>query len=64
MDNEKFRLEIKLGNSAMRDPEDVAIALELAAERIRKGVCYGQTVSMLDRNGSTVGSFTWPKAGY
>jgi hypothetical protein len=47
-----FKLEISMGNDAMQDLNDVAAALEHLA---RHG--FGESGSIKDANGNTVGTF-------
>ena len=49
-----FTLTIRLGNDAMKTPEDVGIALEYIAQRLCKGEEQG---TILDDNGNKVGEF-------
>lgn len=53
----RFKLEIKLGNAAMLDPNDVAAALTEVAESLRdRGFGYLEG-AIRDENGNVVGSW-------
>lgn len=51
----KFTLTIKTGNDAMETPGDVAAALRKVADRIGCPWLPGDTGTILDANGNTVG---------
>jgi molybdopterin synthase catalytic subunit len=51
-----FTLTIKLGNDAMQTPQDVAEALESAAERLMGALEFFHG-KLHDENGNTVGTF-------
>lgn len=49
-----FKLEIVLGNAAMRSPDDLAAALVDVSHRVREG----RTVGIIhDQNGNFIGAF-------
>jgi hypothetical protein len=50
-----FKLEIQLGNAAMRSSEDVAAALRAVSEKVDAGDTAG---IVRDANGNTVGRWT------
>ena len=55
MEPETFTLFIKLGNDAMRTPEDVAAALEIVTAQVREECC--QQRGIYDLNGNRVGDW-------
>ena len=54
-----FKLEIQLGNDAMRTPANVSAALKEVCHRMPKGAEAG---IIRDVNGNTVGSWEFVKA--
>lgn len=54
MDYENFKLEIELGNAAMKSPDDVARALRRIADRLEAGAEGGK---VMDSNGNSVGKW-------
>lgn len=53
-----FSLEIRLGNAAMRTPEDVADALRRTADRL-EGAQECLRAEIRDLNGNVVGSWSY-----
>lgn len=54
-----FRLEIKIGNAAMKEVGDLAEALRKLADRVDEGNVNGV---IRDENGNTVGGFRLDQA--
>lgn len=57
--NGMFQVDIKLGNDAMRNGEDIAQALERIARYVRQGIVANSAVNACDKNGNQVGLFIW-----
>lgn len=54
---QEFRLEIALGNDAMRTPEDIAAALSQAAATLNKWSDFHHAGQIIDANGNQVGTY-------
>ena len=55
--NNQFMLIIRLGNSAMRDQDDVAQILRTVADGLAQSCVVQHEGILHDRNGNRVGSF-------
>lgn len=53
---EKFKIEIKMGNSAMQTSDDIINALKQVIEKMENGSGGG---IIQDENGNNVGTFDW-----
>lgn len=59
-----FKLDVELGNAAMRSPAHLANALKRVSDRIRLHEIHeGESGKIRDINGNTVGSWVFYKDG-